>query len=607
MNKIAKNFIALSISTAFSVSFVTNVNAATYQIVEKIETDTLRYTYAQSQNNNGAMAASGNSIYNFPIKFEYLDDEDFDSIEIYTSFRHVSVHSLEDIEDSDALRAGIPTANDLSWVIRWLQDTNISGARGVGRNIEYQKIGDSIALTNINGVTKEYNLFDVAFEDSDELTRSTIDIVSGITESGISYGTATAPYLPSETYVDPNDNEHTFWLREHGQRGFYSYDNGAQIHAIIPFETQNGGGISSIEDVNESGVAVGFSSFKLSEEFIDIIEDESGGCADTGIVPARLTLDACYAEAQLSPTFTAYDSVAFKATLSPDGSPVIEQLGLLVTPHPDDERSYSSYALAINNAGIAVGYADGYLDEAVITPAVNERSFYQYAVVYKNGDVIDLSGDHSNKGTSIAFDINDAGIAVGHITNDRNIRKFFYVDTNLPKEEINMINPNDFFTGSDSSAKAINNNGLIVGEGEIETHNESSQNPRRTAAFVYNINNDTLTNLNKAIPCALRLSYSIIEARDINDAGIISATATVKVDRRDSKGNILLNPDGSPLTEDVVKAITLEPIPDNGEVCSAEEESKVIRQGASVSVSTLLTVLALFGLRRKFSTLLTKS
>jgi hypothetical protein len=599
MSKIVKNIIALSVSSALSISFIHNVNAATYQIKDTGENSKLKFTYAQRQNASGDIALSGTNLYNFPVQFQYLDDDDFTEIRNYAFARYENVHALNDIEDVDALKAGNPTANDLAWVVRWLQDTS----SGKGSNIEYQKVGDTIAMTNVAGVTEDYNLWDETFVGSDKLTRSTIDIVSGINDIGVSYGTATAPYFPGDIYTDSDDAEHVFWLREYGIRGFFSYDQGAQVHQIVPIETEYGGGQSAILDVNDAGIAVGFSSYKVNQSYIDVIEDDSGGCADTSIVPDQMPLEVCIAKTLLQSSVSVYHMMALKATLDQSGESVIEQLGLLVEPHVDDERAHSSYALAVNNTGVAVGYASGWDDETVTSPAVDQRSNYQYAVVYKNGEVIDLTGDHADKGGSRAYDINDAGIAVGHITkaiNGSAVQKFFYVDTTVPEAQIEMVYPNDFFNDSDSTARAINNYGLIVGEGEIETQNESTQNPRRTAAFVYNINDNIFSNLNELIPCSMRLTYDIIEARGINDAGIISATAIVKVDRRDANGELMLDESGNSLKEDVVRAISLEPMADNGEKCTAAEEDKVVRKGAGFGFGSLFALISLFGLRRKF-------
>jgi hypothetical protein len=608
MSKIVKNIIALSVSSALSISFIQNVNAATYQIIDPGVVSNVKYTYARNQNASGDIAISGTNLYDFPVQYQYLDDDDFTLIENYAFNRHEGVHALEDIENSEQLRDGNPTANDLAWVVRWLQDT--SG--GTGLSTEYQKVGDTVAITNIGGVTANFNLWDEKFTGTDALTNSTIDIVNGITNTTnndkITYGTATAPYLPSDTFIDKDGDEHTFWIRDHGIRGFYSYDQGAQVHPVEPFplesgDTYYGGGESAVLDVNESGVAVGYSSYKITQAYLDVIEDDSGGCADTDIVPDQMSLEACIVRTQLRSTSSVYHTMALKATLNENGSPVLEKLGLLVEPHVDDERPHSSYALAVNANGVAVGYAGGWDDETVTSPSESQSSRYQYAVMYKDGDVIDLTGDHSDKAGSLAYDINDSGIAVGHITkaiSGRAVDKFFYVDTTVPKEQIELINPDDFFTGSDSTARAINNNGLIVGEGEIETHNESSSNPRRTAAFVYDMNDNIFTNLNELIPCSDRLIYDIVEARGINDAGIISATAVVKANRIDAKGEPMLDSTGNPLTEDVIRAISLDPITETGEVCTAEEEEKVERKGAGFGLGSLFALISIFGLRRKF-------
>ncbi len=641
MNQFVKSVLAIGITSALSISLISHVNAATYEIIAQGEASKLKYTYAQHQNSAGDMAISGTDIYNFPVQFDYLDDDDFDAIESYVFSRYLSVNGLNNIEDSGALRTGNPTANDLAWVVRWLQDTS----SGKGLYKEYQKVGDIIALTNIGGVTTDFNLWDVKFDGTDTFTRSTTDIISGITDNGISYGTATAPYLPL-AHTDSHNIESISWMREFAQRGFFSFNHGVEVFPLIPLETDYSGGISAVVDVHESGIAVGFSSYKISDVYIDYIENGaietiddkevdrlrkiSGisdfvqfdlnnpsdgiddeldedyiirGCSDPYILKHML-YNVCVHHVEQALGSSPYHIMAVKSALSANGEVVTESLGLLAPePHPDDVRPYSSYALAVNSQGVAVGYADGFNDETKATPDVDEKRYFHYAVVFKDGEVVDLSGEHTNlKGSSRAYDINDAGIAVGHITkliSGKSVEKFFYVDTNVSKDEVNMINPDDYFNGSDSTARAINNSGLIVGEGEVETHNESDTNPRRTAAFVYNINDDIFANINELIPCDMRLTYDIIEARGVNDAGMISATAIVKADRRDAKGEIMLDDNGTPLKEDVVRAISLNPIPDDGEVCTAEEEGKVERKGAGIGFGSAWLLVAILGLRRR--------
>lgn len=295
--------------------------------------------------------------------------------------------------------------------------------------------------------------------------------------------------------------------------------------------------------------------------------------------------------------------MAYKASLNTSGEVVTEELGLLVNPHPDDERAHSSRALGINNNGVAVGYADGWNDESVITPDENEGISASYAVMYKDGKVFDFNQKHyyfrSYVEFSKAYDINDNGLAVGYLYNNSGTKKFFYVDTSVSEEEVEIISPSDYFVSSESAAYAVNNAGFIVGEGEIETHNDSSSNPRRTAAFIYDSVNDIFSNVNDLTACDS--PYTIIEARDINEDNVISATAIFKEDRLDAKGNQVLDENGNPEREDVVRAVNLEPIADDGQICTAEEENKIERQGASLSYSLLglLSLLTIIRLKRR--------
>jgi len=586
MNKFLKSILALGITSALGISAV---NAATYQVIDKGDVSSLKYTYSQQENNNGEAAISGTQIYNFPVQFQYLDEDDFDAIVALANNSFEAVFELNDIEDEAALRAGNPTANDLSWVIRFLN------ARAT--NTLYQKVGDIFAMTNFNGQTELFNVFDEKFSGTDAYTRSTKEFISGITDEGWVYGNASAPYLPVD-FTESDGDQVTHWVRKFTTRGFFSPDGGASIVQVLPPsetnlpEDQRFGGESAILDISESHIAVGFGSTSIDQNAIDFITDETGGCADPDVLDG-LPFDVCVQRIIAE----AYNTEAIKWTIDAQGIVTSETLGHLVTPHEDDNREFVNYAQAVNNHGVAVGYAHGWVDETVTEPSKSE-AYSTYAVVYKNGEVKDFTDDHGKYFRSRAYDINDAGIAVGHTETyiNGNLRKkFYHVDTNA--ENMEMILPTDFFNGSSSTARAINEAGMIVGEGEVETHNDNNgSNARRTHGFLYDMTAKTFTDLNDFLACDS--AYTVIEARDINDANEISATAIIKVPRRDSKGGLLLDDKGEQLFEDVARAITMKPIDGEIEDCSKVED-KVERQGAGFGITGLI-LLTLAGIRRRF-------
>jgi len=580
MNKFVKSILALGVASAFGLSAV---NAATYQVIDKGDVATLKYTYSQQENNAGDMVISGTKVYNFPVQFQYLDQDDFDAIERMAELQHENVHELEDLEDKDALEAGNPTANDLAWTVRYLQGNNNSSL--------YQKVGDTVAMTNFGDSSEEIQVFDTQFEGTNDLTRSTVDYINGITNEGWIYGNGSAPYLPMP-FTKSDGEEVTYWVRDFTTRGYFSIDNGETIIPVMPPESRFGGE-SAIVDISDSRYAIGYASVDIDEDKLETIEDESGGCSD----PDNLD-DVPFEVCVQGLSANLYDLRAYKWTLDNNGAVSSEDLGLLVTPHEDDTRAYTSVAQAVNNHGVVVGYAHGWEDENETSPSKNQfRDLY--AVVYKDGRVVDFTEDHSKEFDSRAYDINDAGIAVGHVTkyvNGEPRTKFYYVDTS-DLENMTMVQPDDYFNGSSSTAKAINENGIIVGDGEVETHNDSTTNPRRRHGFMYDINSGVFTDLNNFLPCDS--AYTIIEAVDINDLNEISATSIVKVPRRDAKGELMYGDDGEQLMEDVVRAVKLVPIDGEIEDCSQVEE-KVDRQGAGLGFVSLFALFS-FGLIRRLT------
>ena len=442
MKQFAKNIVALGITSALSLGFLNFSHAATYEVVDKGNAENLEYTYGKKQNNQGVMAVAGTNIYNFPVQYEYLSESDFNGIRNFALQQHDYQFGLEEIEDFDALKAGDPTANDLAWTKLYLQSISTSSQNV---NFVYQAVGDTAAMINLGDGSKstQIRIFDTAFDGSfsagSVVTRSTVDAIEGITDSNITFGTASAPYLPMPEFTDSAGNIHTHWLREHGQRGFFSPDNGVTIYPVLPIETRYGGGISAVFDMNENGSAVGYSSYKPSEVREEYVLNDDGGCADPNVID-DVPVEVCIQKVQTG----MYYIQAFKATLSADNVVETEQLGLLLTPHVDDDRAFTSQALAVNNNGVAVGYAHGWDSNIVTEPVSNERMTGSYAVIFKedaegNNVVLDFNQLHYRFNTNSVFafsranDINDNGIAVGFTHNPDNfVKKFFYVDTNVP-------------------------------------------------------------------------------------------------------------------------------------------------------------------------------
>lgn len=585
MKTLIKSVLTLSITSALLVqSAYAEDETPSYSIVDLGLVDTVKNTYGIEQNDLGKALLSGQTTYNFPVQFDYLDDDDYDNIVSYAERNYEAVFDLFkiDSEAEELLRAGTPDANALSWTIRYLR---------VLQTTEYQKYGDSQAYVfdaNSNSVT-ELQIFDDVFPGTDTLTRSTVDVPKGVTRDGWYYGYSSAPILPLPPFEDGDELE-VHWVNEFPSRGWVSFD-GVSIVELPPQEATYGG-LSAVNGFNNNRVAVGTGSVELNERGIEDIEAEDDYCDDR---KDDIPIEACIQIVRNN----LYYSNAFKWELDESGT-IIETTDLgtgIINPDEDDKRPFTSSAEAINDNGIIVGHSHFWWDEDEITPSKTER-VGSFAAVFKDGQVIDFT-DRDDYFESRANAINNNDLFTGYMyryVNGKPRTKFYYA--NASDEVITPIFPEDFFKGSASIGFGINDNGLIVGEGEIEDFVDSTSTPRRRHGFLYDTHTDSFYNINQFLSCEDQKKYTIVEARDINEQNEILATAWVKSEKLNSKGEPFN--EGEYLEEDVLRAVYLRPL--NGEYaqidCSKDLGQKTERQGASFGLFSILSLL-LVGFRRR--------
>jgi uncharacterized membrane protein len=216
----------------------------------------------------------------------------------------------------------------------------------------------------------------------------------------------------------------------------------------------------------------------------------------------------------------------------------------------------------------------------------------RFAAIFEGDAVTPITSDEEYF-SSTAVDINNLGQVVGHgfkSINGTTRSKFFVHDINLN----DTVFPEDFFQGSASVAKAINDNGIVVGFGQVDF----TTNNRRNEGFIYDHNTQVFQNVNDLLEC--NSPYNIEQANNINNANEITATAVVsKPARNILTGEILLDDDGSEILVEKIVAVKLLPIT-GGNIDECEDLDAIPeRKGASLSYFYIVAFL-LLGIRRKY-------
>ncbi|EHS1087916.1 DUF3466 family protein [Vibrio cholerae] len=231
-----------------------------------------------------------------------------------------------------------------------------------------------------------------------------------------------------------------------------------------------------------------------------------------------------------------------------------------------------------------------------------------------------IGGDyiHSN---SVVTDVNKNLVALGSAKRAGNRpengaagnRLFVIEDVSASTPTANFLTGGIFFTGAGGKAGAINSYNEIVGQVDANDTRENDGKPRRKRGFIYPYSAngsdpsrmaifankawwlDDLTNDNTAT--SNNNQFRIIDATDINDAGVISATALKCSGGYDTTAHNSLCSN----REETVVAVKLVPIVNatsaNIQQRSTEEQASE-RKGGSFGLG-LLMVLGVLRFRRK--------
>lgn len=562
----------------------TSAMSATYQLTELGRLDGAKHNYVTDVSENGHIIGLANGIYRLPIDISYIDFEDsairnaYDAAKAsYELIDKEITFTLDDIENNDAVNTN---ADAHAFMISFVTNTQ----SGRLTNSEYQKISSALTTVYTPEGSSEQVLFDEQSLDYDGLTRSTSNLLNAVTDDGVMVGWGSAPYEKTAFTQTDEDEEETHFLREFISRGIVISPDGVKVPLVPEFNEYGGTSIATdIVQSNNGYVVVGSVSTGIPVDRQEDIDDNCDG-EDEPVSDCIESLDRNISTG-------LFDKRAVKWTL--DNSLNIintEVFGLAITPEDDEDFAFRSNALAVNENGLIAGTSDVRYDDRR----------YSMPVYFENGEVKQFINQDDDWVGGKALAINNDNIIVGYANKrieNRTRTKFFYFD----KNSNSVVFPTDFFTSSSSLANDINDNGVIVGEGETDIFNSSS---RRREGFMYTIGEDKIVNINSLLPCyeadgETRFKYTVAEAKAINNNNEIFGVATKTVEKTDSFGNVVLDVDGNIEYESVAVAVKLTPTSGSVEECPAQEIEEYERQSSSFPWYTLL-LLPLAAARRVF-------
>ncbi len=571
----------LSVTAMGALSFAQHSHAATYQLEELPQIAEQKHVAGSVISDNGVyLFGRATGRFNFPIDFSEIDVQNNGLQTQY--FNYVANKELADktvtftLED---IEAGNINAEAFTFLYDYLlasyrnilqNNANISSQPIMDERLVQFKDGQSVLIDGLDE-TRDYLDGEYSF--------SVSMVLEAVSNSGVAVGYTSAPMSKVLFQADASSEEITYYERDFHQRGLLVTPAGEMITLLPPFSEL--GGVSRVHSVVET--TDGYLAYgSASVGFYDTIKESLDDACTGETRPASVCVDV-YRRGNL------YDMHAYEWQLDSDFNVVGgKDLGVLAARGTDD--NFSEFATAMASNGTTV------VGSSRIRNDDGDLLSYNGAVVFSDAGNMRIDNDGWFRAEALAVNAN--GQVLGEFDKSverRFVSKPFVYD--IASETVTEYE--SFFTSSRTTVKALNDNGFAVGFAEAES---SLSGGRRNEAFLLDLTETKITNINSLLPCTLNgenYPYTVVSANDIDNNNVIIGTAVKTQDRRDAFGTIVKDENGEVEKESVTVAVKLTPNA-NGEVetCPPDAAFDYERQGASFSWLALL-LLPLVGLRRR--------
>nr|WP_086938595.1 DUF3466 family protein [Thaumasiovibrio occultus] len=440
-------------------------------------------------------------------------------------------------------------------------------------------------------------------------------VVNGFDSNGKVYGISSAPF------VDVNG---AGFSRAYQKRGFLS-------GGIVFKPFAEGQAVSAV--IKDHGQSSVFDSFKLSsgpEYYVgsgstNVYTDNFNG---DGFGSVNGNCGTTSADTEPACNNLSFVTNAFVFDSSGNGYPMVKEwIGISESfPYELDTAPQASVrgVAVLGDKPYGVGYttkrfnSDGVAVAAVATVFEPKTSFAIGDLTTPQWNIVEIPGINITDGDSARYlnttgiDVNQNGLVIGHVkldlTQSRAIpnRSFVYkIDSGKNAALFSSAQSPLFFDGANVYASALNESNEIVGWVDSERVNEADGRPRRKRGFIYlyadgaeprNISTFKgqqvwfLDDLTGGLP--ENNVYRIAQANDINNAGVISATA-LKCDGGYSSEASNATCAG----DETIVPVQLVPIA-GGDISPREEQNEKIERAGSWGLFGL-SMLSLLGWRRR--------